>query len=73
MTTSSPASAGWRRTTWSRKLNAVREYGIKLPAANGKTATVGYCWGGSTSFMYATKQDGLNAAVVLLRQLTERR
>ena len=46
------------------KLNAVREYGIKLPAANGKTATVGYCWGGSTSFMYATKQDGLNAAVV---------
>lgn len=46
------------------RLNAVRDYGIKLPAANGKTATVGYCWGGSTSFMYATKQAGLNAAVV---------
>ena len=46
------------------KLNAVREYGIKLPSANGKTASVGYCWGGSTSFMYATKQAGLNAAIV---------
>jgi len=46
------------------KLNAVREYAMKLPAANGKTATVGYCWGGSTSFMYATKQSGLNAAIV---------
>jgi len=46
------------------KLNAVRDYGIKLPAANGRTATVGYCWGGSTSFTYATRQPGLNAAVV---------
>ncbi|HTV01494.1 MAG TPA: dienelactone hydrolase family protein [Luteitalea sp.] len=46
------------------KLDAVRAYATKLPAANGKTATVGYCWGGSTSFMYATKQAGLNAAVV---------
>jgi carboxymethylenebutenolidase len=46
------------------RLNAVRDYGVKLPAANGKTATVGYCWGGSTSFMYATRQPSLNAAVV---------
>jgi len=46
------------------KLNAVRGYGLKLPAANGKTATVGYCWGGSTSFMYATRQPALDAAVV---------
>lgn len=46
------------------KLNAVRDYGVKLPAANGKTATVGYCWGGSTSFTYATRQPGLDAAVV---------
>lgn len=45
-------------------LNAVREYGLKLPASNGKIATVGYCWGGSTSFRYATEQPGLNAAVV---------
>ena len=46
------------------RLNAVRDYGSKLPAANGKTAAVGYCWGGSTSFSYATAQPGLNAAVV---------
>lgn len=46
------------------RLDAVRGYAIKLPAANGKTATVGYCWGGSTSFLYATRQPALNAAAV---------
>ncbi len=46
------------------RLDAVRSFGAALPASNGKTATVGYCWGGSTSFMYATRQPGLDAAVV---------
>jgi carboxymethylenebutenolidase len=46
------------------RLNAVRDYGVKLPAANGKSATVGFCFGGSQSFMYASTQPGLNAAVV---------
>jgi carboxymethylenebutenolidase len=46
------------------RLNAVREYGMKVPAASGKTATVGFCWGGSTSFAYAVAQPALNAAVV---------
>lgn len=46
------------------KLNAVREYGMKLPAANGKTATIGFCWGGAQSFAYAAAQPDLNAAVV---------
>jgi carboxymethylenebutenolidase len=45
-------------------LNAVREYAIKLPAANGKSGVVGFCWGGSSSFAYATNQPALNAAVV---------
>lgn len=45
-------------------LDAVRDYGIKLPAATGKSATVGYCWGGAVSFAYAAHQPGLNAAVV---------
>lgn len=45
-------------------LNAVRDYAIKLPAANGTSATVGFCWGGSTSFAYATNQPALSAAVV---------
>ena len=46
------------------RLNAVRDFALKIPAANGKIATVGYCWGGATSFAYATKQSGLNAVVV---------
>ena len=46
------------------RLNAVRDYAIKVPAANGKTATVGFCWGGGKSFSYAASQPGLNAAVV---------
>src|SRR5258706_11720310 len=45
-------------------LNATRDYGIKLPAANGKTATIGFCWGGGTSFRFASEQPELNAAVV---------
>ena len=45
-------------------LNAVRDYALKLPAANGKSATVGFCWGGATSFAYATSQPHLNAAIV---------
>jgi carboxymethylenebutenolidase len=46
------------------RLNAVRDYAIKLPAANGKSATIGFCWGGGKSFAYAAEQSGLNAAVV---------
>ena len=45
-------------------LNAVRDYAVKIPAGNKKTATIGYCWGGARSYEYATKQPGLNAAVV---------
>jgi carboxymethylenebutenolidase len=45
-------------------LNATRDYALKIPAANGKTATIGFCWGGGTSFRYATEQPDLNAAVV---------
>ena len=44
--------------------NAVREYAMKLPDANGKLATVGFCWGGGMSFAYAVAQPELNAAVV---------
>ena len=45
------------------KIDAVREYGRKLTASNGKTATIGFCWGGQTSFAYALYQPALNAAV----------
>ena len=46
------------------RLNAVKEYAIKLPAANGKSATIGFCWGGARSFAYAAAQPDLDAAVV---------
>jgi len=46
------------------RLNAVRDWATHLPAANGKSATVGFCWGGAQSFAYAAAQPGLNAAVV---------
>ena len=46
------------------RLNAVRDYALKLPAANGKVGSVGFCWGGTTSFAYAVAQPKLDAAVV---------
>jgi len=46
------------------RLNAVREYAVKLPAANGKSATIGFCWGGARSFAYAAAQRALDGAVV---------
>lgn len=58
------AVAGLRRDEVVAELNAVRNYALALPAANGKSATVGFCWGGATSFAYATVQPLLDAAVV---------
>ena len=46
------------------RLNAVRDWAIHLPAANGKSGTIGFCWGGGQSFFYAAEQPALNAAVV---------
>src|SRR5262249_20115735 len=46
------------------RLDAVRAWAIKLPAASGKSATIGFCWGGGKSFAYAVSQPLLDAAVV---------
>ena len=46
------------------RLDAVRAYALELPAANGRVGVVGFCWGGSASFNYATSQPKLDAAVV---------
>ena len=46
------------------KLKAAREHRIKLPTANGQSASVGYCFGGNQSFAFAVGEPGLNAAVV---------
>lgn len=45
-------------------LNAVADYVAKLPAANGKVAVAGFCWGGSQSFRFATNRPSLAAAFV---------
>ncbi len=46
------------------RLNAAAQYATSLPAAQDKWASVGFCWGGRTSFAYAAAQPNLSAAVV---------
>lgn len=48
----------------NKRLDAARAYAIALPAANGKAATIGFCWGGTASFAYAVHQPKLSAAAV---------
>jgi carboxymethylenebutenolidase len=70
--TDSFASADEARTAISgvtpveaaKRLDAVHAYAIEIPAANGKTATMGFCWGGARSFEYAVAQPALDAAIV---------
>ena len=45
-------------------LNAVADYLAKLPAANGKIAVGGFCWGGGQTFRFATNRPSLKAAFV---------
>jgi len=45
-------------------LNAVADYGKKLPASNGKIYVAGFCWGGGQSFRFATNRSDLSAAFV---------
>lgn len=45
-------------------LNAVCDYGLKIPAANGTIAVAGFCWGGMQSFRFATNRADLSAAFV---------
>jgi carboxymethylenebutenolidase len=45
-------------------LNAVADYGKKLPASSGKLAVGGFCWGGTQTFRFATNRKDLSAAFV---------
>ena len=45
-------------------LKAAADYGLKLPAANGKLYVAGFCWGGGQSFRFATNRPDLAAAFV---------
>lgn len=45
-------------------LEAVQTYVKNLPAANGKTAVIGFCWGGAQSFRFAVDNPEIKAALV---------
>ena len=45
-------------------LDAAADYGKHLPAADGKLAVTGFCWGGGKSFAFATHRHDLSAAFV---------
>ncbi len=45
-------------------LDAVADYGVKLPSANGKLFVTGFCWGGGKTFAFATHHQGIGAAFV---------
>ncbi|MCU1310351.1 MAG: Dienelactone hydrolase-related enzyme [Candidatus Angelobacter sp.] len=45
-------------------LNAVANYALKLPSANGKLFVAGFCWGGGQTFRFATNRPDLAAAFV---------
>ena len=47
-----------------RRLDATARYATGLPAATQRFGVVGFCWGGATTFGYATEQSALGAAVV---------
>ncbi len=50
--------------TLNADLNAAAGYALKFPAANGKLAVIGFCWGGGKSFLFATQRKDLSAAFV---------
>lgn len=52
------------REETDKRLDAAREYALGLPAAGEKSASIGFCWGGTASFAYAVHQPKLNAAAV---------
>jgi carboxymethylenebutenolidase len=45
-------------------LDAAADFGLKLPASNGKLFVAGFCWGGSQTFRFATNRADLSAAFV---------
>ncbi len=45
-------------------LDAVSDFGLKLPSANGKLFVAGFCWGGGKTFAFATHHPAVTAAFV---------
>jgi carboxymethylenebutenolidase len=64
MQSTTKAVSGLDPATVTADLNATAEFALKFPAADGKLAVVGFCWGGGKSFLFATQRKGLSAAFV---------
>ena len=47
-----------------KDLDAAADYGKMQPAANGKLAVTGFCWGGGKTFAFATHRADLSGAYV---------
>jgi carboxymethylenebutenolidase len=58
------AVSGLNADTVNADLNAAADYALKFPAANGKLAVAGFCWGGGKSFAFSTQRKSLSAAFV---------
>lgn len=52
------------RADVNRRLVAAGEWGMALPSAAPRVASVGFCWGGSSSFQLAVAWPDLDGAVV---------
>ena len=64
---------GLRIEDVARRLTSVARYGTALPASNGKSGCVGFCWGGGVSFDFAGNEDRLSAAVVYYGRSSDKR
>jgi len=59
-----PAIRDLDRGEINRRLRAAGAYAMALPAAADRVGVVGYCWGGSSSWLLAVDWADLDAAVV---------
>ncbi len=46
------------------RFSAAVKYAKSIPSSNGKVASLGFCWGGTKSFLAAIQQPTLNASVI---------
>jgi carboxymethylenebutenolidase len=58
------AVSGLDKDVVNADLDAAADYGRHLPAADGKIAVAGFCWGGGKSFAFAAHRKDLSAAFV---------
>jgi carboxymethylenebutenolidase len=58
------ANANLRPAMTIAAYKTVRDYGMKLARANGKSAALGFCMGGGNAWVLATEVPELSAAVV---------